>query len=220
MSDMHSVKLVESRQAALARLAYAVERPGTVAILCGPSGTGKTLVLERLAAAVDRADRPADVRRLRDWIEPPAAAVRPGVILVDDAHGRDAAVLVDLVDRCQARLPGSSLVFAGEGRLLSLVARDSRLERAVRLRAVLRPFVAAETRAVLDALLFPRLGLRGDEPRRAALAQTVHEIAAGIPAAVERLADLAAVIAAGRPDRGLEPADVEAIHRRLCLTAA
>lgn len=214
------VPLVESRQAAVARLAYAVEKPGTVALLCGPAGTGKTLVLERLAAALDRADRPAEVRRLRDWIEQPAAAARPGVVLVDDAHGRDAAALADLVDRCQSRLAESRLVFAGEGRLLSLVARDSRLERAVRLRAVLRPFVPAETRALLDALLFPRLGLRGDEPHRAAVSQAIHEIAAGIPAAVERLADLGAVVAAGRPDRRLEPADVEAIHRRLCLSAA
>jgi hypothetical protein len=101
-----------------------------------------------------------------------------------------------------------------------LVARDSRLERAVRLRAVLRPFDLAESRAVLDTLLFPRLGSRVDEPRRAALAVTIHEIAAGIPAAVERLADLAGVIAAGRPTRSLEPADVETIHRRLCLSAA
>jgi hypothetical protein len=85
---------------------------------------------------------------------------------------------------------------------------------------VLRPFAPAESRAVLDALLFPQLGLGPDAAKRDAVAVTIHEIAAGIPAAVERLADLAVVVAAGRPDRRLDPADVEAIHRRLCLTAA
>ena len=220
MNAAPPVPLVESRQAAVARLAYAVEKPGTVALLCGPAGTGKTLVLERLVAAVVQADRAAEVRRLREWAEGSMSTAVPSVVVVDDAHECDAAALVDVVDRCRARRPDVSLVFAGQGRLLSIVARDSRLERAVRLRAVLRPFAPAESRAVLDALLFPRLGLEHDEELRAVLAVTIHEIAAGIPAAVERLADLAVVVAAGRPDRRLDPADVEAIHRRLCLTAA
>lgn len=219
MSIPSPVPLVESRQAAVARLAYAVEKPGTIALLCGPAGTGKTLVLDRLAAALVQAGRTAEVRRLREWAEGTTSTV-PNVVLCDDAHERDAAALVDVVDRCRAGRPDVSLVFASQGRLLSLVARDARLERSVRLRAVLRPFALAESRAVLDALLFPRLGLGLHATHRDAVAVTIHEIAAGIPAAVERLADLAVVVAAARPDRRIDPADVEAIHRRLCLTAA
>lgn len=208
--------LADSRRAALARLAYAVERPGGVALLCGPAGTGKTAVLEGLAEAVEcRAER----RPLPAWIEGPTASV-PDVVLADDAHASDVGPLVRLLDRCRARRPEASLVLAGEGRLLSLVSRDPRLVRAVGLRAVLRPFTEAETRAALDATLFAGRPGRLPAADRDVVARTIHEIAAGIPAAVARLAEFAAVVADSRPDGGIAPADVEAIHRRLSLDAA
>ena len=101
-----------------------------------------------------------------------------------------------------------------------MVARDPDVEDAVLLRAVLHPFTFAETRCVLDAILFDRHQFKFDEPDRECLARTIHEIAAGIPAAISRLAELATVVAADRPDRGLSAADIEAIHRRLGVRAA
>jgi hypothetical protein len=132
----------------------------------------------------------------------------------------NAAIISSRLSRCRQRTPAASLVLAGHGRLLSLIARDTDLERAVLLRAVLQPFTFSETRCVLDATLFTDHGLGLDEPRRQSVARTLHEIAAGIPAAVFRLADLAAVVATGRSDRGLEAADIEAIDRRLGVRAA
>lgn len=211
-----SPDLVDSRRAAVARLAYAVERPGGVALLCGPSGTGKTAVLDALAATADgRALR----RPLAAWLGDPAADL-PGIVLADDAHEADVAALVRLLDAVRARRPEASLVLAGEGRLLSLVSRDPRLVRAVGLRAVLRPFTADETEAVLAATLFAGRPGRMDRGVRTAVARTIHEIAAGIPATVTRLAEFAALIADARTDGALDPADVETIHRRLSLEAA
>lgn len=211
-----SPDLVDSRQAAVARLAYAVERPGGVALLCGPSGTGKTAVLDALAAAADgRATR----RPLAAWLGDPAADL-PEIVLADDAHEADVAALLRLLDAVRARRPEASLVLAGEGRLLSLVSRDPRLVRAVGLRAVLRPFTADETEAVLAATLFTGRPGRMDRDTRTAVARTIHEIAAGIPATVTRLAEFAALIADARTDGALDPADVETIHRRLSLEAA
>jgi type II secretory pathway predicted ATPase ExeA len=212
--------LAESRQAVVARLAYAVEQPGAVALLCGPPGVGKTLVLAALAESAPLRPRTPVIRPLVGWLDGSEAGPLPEVVLADDAHAADAADLARLVDRCHSRRPAAGLVLAGEGRLLSLVSRDARLERAVRLRAALRPFTLAETRGLLDAMLFAAAaaGTRG-EPRDAT-ARTIHEIAAGIPAAVERLADLAGVIAESRPGRDLAAADIEAIHRRLSLSAA
>lgn len=209
--------LAASRRAALAKLAYAVERPGGVALLCGPPGTGKTAVLDGLAAAVGRR---AERRPLAAWLDVAAAADLPEVVLADDAHAADVAALVRLLDAVRTRRPEASLVLAGEGRLLSLVSRDPRLVRAVGLRAVLRPFAAQETRDLLDATLFAGRPGRMDPADRAAISATIHEIAAGIPATVAHLADLAAVLADARPDGTIEPADVEAIHRRLSLDAA
>ena len=106
-------------------------------------------------------------------------------------------------------------MLAGEGRLLSLLAADARLERAVRLRAVLPPFTLEETRRLLDG----RLGGSGATATPEAI-RTIHEIAAGIPTAALRLADIAALMVADAPGAGILPDTVEAIHRRLGLTAA
>lgn len=210
------VDLVDSRRAAVARLAYAVERPGGMALLCGPSGTGKTAVLDALAAALDgRAIR----RPLAAWLDDGAADL-PGIVLVDDAHEADVAALLRLLEACRTRRPEASLVLAGQGRLLSLVSRDPRLVRAVGLRAVLRPFTAGETRSVLDATLFAARPIRMDLDARAEIARTIHEIAGGIPASVTRLAEFAALVVEARTDGVLVPADVETIHRRLSLEAA
>jgi type II secretory pathway predicted ATPase ExeA len=109
-------------------------------------------------------------------------------------------------------------VLAGEGRLFTLMTRDTRLEQAVRIRVALPTFTAAETRRLLEATLASVVG------RPVAVqdtsARTVHEIAAGTPAAVIRLAELAGVLAASRPDGGLSVDDVEAIHGRLSPAAA
>ena len=208
--------LVESREAAAARLAYALQRPGSLAVLCGPPGTGVSTVLSLLATAPAVAScRPA-MRPLRDWNDDADPAQIPDVVLADDAHACDGTMIRRLLDRCRRRQPAASLVVAGHGRLLSLIARDANLERAVLLRAVLRPFSLAETRRVLDALL-----ARPDAPPLTdAVAHAIHELAAGIPASVVRLAELAGVIAASRPDGSLSGRDIEAIHRRLCLRAA
>ena len=214
-SAMHPI--MDSRRAALARLAYAVDRPGCVALLCGPPGTGKTAILDRLAAEIGRR---AERRPLTAWLDGMATAGLPEIVLADDAHAGDVATLVRLLDAVRSRRPEANLVLAGEGRLLSLVSRDPRLVRAVGLRAVLPPFTAEETRDVLDATLFTGRPGRMAAGARDDVARTIHEIAAGIPAVVVRLAEFAALVADTRPGADVGPADIEAIHLRLSLQAA
>lgn len=209
-------QLVESRQAAAARLAYAVQRPGSLAVLCGPPGTGVSSVLALLAAAPGIASCQPAVRPLRDWHDDAVGDPLPDVVLADDAHACDGTMIHRLFDRCRRRRPAASLVLAGQGRLLSLIARDPGLDRVVLLRAVLRPFSLAETRRVLDTMLARPAAARLDD----GVAQAIHELAAGIPATVARLAELAGVVAAGQPDGGLSARDIQAIHRRLCTQAA
>lgn len=208
--------LVESREAAAARLAYAVQRPGSLAVLCGPPGTGVSTVLAFLATTAHGGSCQPVVRSLRDWHDDAVDAPLPDVVLADDAHACDGTMIHRLLDRCRRRRPSASLVLAGHGRLLSLLARDPGLERAVLLRAVLRPFSITETRRVLETLLARPADAHLDE----AVAHVIHELAAGIPAAVTRLAELIGVVAAGRPDGSLSARDIEAIQRRLCLRAA
>jgi len=210
--------LTAAQEAALARLGCAVTGQatssgaarggtagGTVGVLCGPPGVGKTTILERLAAALPPGT--AEIRPVSDWLATPAL---PVTVLVDDAHATDAVTLAALVARAQARTPAANLVLAGEGRLLTLLARDRRLERAVGIRASLGPCTLAET----GRLLAERVA------DVTAITETVHEITGGITADILRLAALATVLAESRPDQRLEPADVEGVHRRLTLAAA
>jgi type II secretory pathway predicted ATPase ExeA len=214
MSEPLPDRLTDAQRAAVAKLACGCEQAGGVALLCGPGGVGKTTVLADLAAAIG-ARRSVGLGDAAHWGE---AAALPEVVLVDDAHQADEATLGRLLQRCRDRRPAACLVLAGEGRLFTLMTRDTRLEQAVRIRVALPTFTAAETRRLLEATLASVVG------RPVAVqdtsARTVHEIAAGTPAAVIRLAELAGVLAASRPDGGLSVDDVEAIHGRLSPAAA
>lgn len=214
MSESTPDHLTDAQRAAVAKLACGCEQAGGIALLCGPGGVGKTTVLEDLAAALGRR-RSVGIGDAAHWSE---AAALPEVVLVDDAHQADEATLGRLLQRCRDRRPAACLVLAGEGRLFTLMARDARLEQAVRIRVTLPAFTLAETRQLLDATLASVAGRPfavHDAPARA-----VHEIAAGAPAAVIRLAELAGVVVASRPDGDLSVDDVEAIHGRLSPAAA
>ncbi len=207
--------LTLTQQSAVARLAYAIESPGAVALLCGPRGVGKTLVLTHVAASRSRAGVAALCCTTRDGVPLPADAPE-GILFVDDAHLVEAGELAAMVGTWRRRSPTGGLVLAGEGRLLTLVARDERLEQAVALRAVLGPFTLAESTAALA----PLLAAAREPDHQMALVRTIHEIAGGIPAEVARLASFVRDVAAAAPGGRLTPDDVEAVHRRLSPRAA
>jgi len=206
-------RLTESQLAAVAKLACGCGQPGSLSLLCGPRGVGKTTVLGELAAGA--AGRTVALRHIGGWA---AADAFPDIVLADDAHEADAAALVGLLRRCRDRRPAASLVLAGEGRLFTLIARDAHLEQAVRLRVAMPVFAPAESRRLLEFTLTHAAGgpvMIADEAVRAA-----HELAGGSPAAVIRLAELAGVVVESRADRHLAAADVEAVHARLSPAAA
>lgn len=214
MNPPHPDRLTPAQRAAVAKLACGCEPAGGVALLCGPAGAGKTIVLAALAAD-HGTGRSVGLAPAQHWVAAPAL---PDIVLADDAHEADCASLARLLRRCSDRAPGACLVLAGAGRLFTLVARDPRVEQAIRIRVTLPSFTAAETRALFAATVG---GITDREIDVAdSTARVVHELAAGLPAAVVRLASLAAVLVADRPDEPLAAADIEAIHARLSLAAA
>jgi DNA polymerase III delta prime subunit len=218
MIDHRAITLTVGQQAAVARLAYALESPAAVAILCGPPGVGKSLVLGRAVATPPIHGRPCHRCGWRDGAPTilPDGAGGDAILLVDDAHEATAEALATLVESWRRNHPAGGVVLAGEGRLLTLVARDARIERAVILRATLGPFTRAESTLAVAAWLPPG----GSRAEHDALVQAIHDLAAGIPARVVRLAELVQTVASGMPAGRLTPADVEAVHRRLSLQAA
>lgn len=215
-----SDRLTLPQRAAAARICYALEQPGAVVLLCGPGGVGKSTVLSHVAECFRGQSRTARLCGLDDARDPVAGGgdrePAADILLFDDAHLAGDGELGRLVGRCRAgRAPGR-VVLAGEGRLFTLVARDARLEQVVRLRATLPPFTLDESML----LLAPALAAATTAGNREAVARCVHEIAAGIPETVRRLAETITIFAEAHPDHVVVPDDIETMHRRLAVNAA
>lgn len=189
------VELTGSQLAAVARLHHAIRDRAAAAVLVGPAGAGTSTVLAHLG---------------------PLVAAQPHRV-VDDAHLLSQQALEEIASEI-ASGRGPTVILAGQGRLLSLVARDTRLESAICLRAVVGAMAPRESRTLAAEIL----GEAGEaEPRVAPEAfVTIHEIACGMPRGVVALARLAKILLDEQPDMTLDAADVEALHRRLTLTAA
>lgn len=206
METHGDIPLSPGQDAALARLRYALGGPPAVAILSGAAGVGKSLVLARLAARLTEAGvacaGPAPAAELAARRH---ALDRRAVVLADDAQDSSGEELVRLT-------AAGAVVLAGRGRVFTLVARDQRLVSRVSIRAVVPPFTLDDTRRLVAARL------RGGGAVEPEVVRTLHEIAAGIPASIERLVGMARFLSEG--GRRLSVRDIEAIHRRLDIGAA
>ncbi len=214
MTSLCPTVLTEPQLVALAKVGCGLDGGDGVALLCGPSGVGKSTVLARLVDELNRRGKSAAAQTVTAWLDP--ATQLPEVVAADDAHVATEEELGALLARCRSHRPAAVLVLAGEGRLLTLVARNPGLTRAVRIRASLLPGSLADTRA----LVTPTGDTDGGPRFTDTAIATIHEIAGGNPADVVRLAHLADVIAASRPGDQLSAPDIEAIHRRLSPQAA
>jgi type II secretory pathway predicted ATPase ExeA len=206
-------KLTALQAAALAKVACGIEAGAGVAILCGPAGVGKTTVLEQFAGDPRVAHEQLPIRDVAAWLA--TSGDLPPIVLVDDAHLASDHELAQLLARAKARRPAAAVVLAGQGRLITLVTRDRRIEQAVRIRAALLPGSLADTAALMAATA-PADGPGFDEAAVVAL----HEIAGGVPGDVVRLAELAALVAPALAAGPITADDVEALHRRLAPQAA
>lgn len=224
-AEPQQVGLTESQQTALARL-HEVLRRGGLAVLCGASGTGKTMLVRRLAS--ECAHTPGwSVRGpcgVRSFLEQTAArgvdlsaGERRVLAVIDDAHRvHDGADLARVVDALQMPPAHAVVVLVGEGRLLTLLSRQPDLEQRVVLRAPLTPWRVQETQQLIGTRL-PSFGARPDaEP----LCLRLHELAAGIPRQVVRLIDTVAMVLSAEPSHCVTLDDLETFHRRLSLQAA
>ncbi len=212
MTSTTCLSLTQPQLGALAKITCGIESRSGIALLCGPSGVGKTTVLQHLAADLQTEDPGCAVRSVNDWLDDDEF---PSVVIADDAHMAPDADLIRLATLCRTRHPSAALVLAGQGRLLTLVARDRRLEQATKLTAAILTGHLDDT-----AVLVHRHadGLMVDE----ASITAIHEITGGVPAEVLRLVNLARVVAgsgSGRDGR-LSPGTIEMIHRRLSPRAA
>jgi type II secretory pathway predicted ATPase ExeA len=214
-----AINLTPAQRAAAAKIACGISRPGGVAVLCGPHGVGKTTVLAHLATDPRLGSLSVESLEMEAWEASLAGGRRefPDIVIADEAHLASEGGIARLLAASRGRRPAASVVLAGEGRLLTLISRDSRVEQAIQLRASLRPCTLPESRDLLTTVTTDA-ACAWSMSDEAVLA--IHELAAGIPAGMRRLAALAAVLSAANPDRGVTADDIEAIHRRMAPLAA
>ena len=83
-----AIELTEVQHAALAKIAASIARPGGVAVLCGPLGTGTSTVLAAVAAAMRLHARTVECRDLSDWEATlnSGGGELPDVVIADEAH--------------------------------------------------------------------------------------------------------------------------------------
>ncbi|MGA0039291.1 MAG: hypothetical protein ACO3NZ_05545, partial [Pirellulales bacterium] len=137
--------------------------------------------------------------------------------IVDDAHKTyDGAELAEVVEAGLVQQAHAAVVLVGEGRLLTLLARQPDLEQRVDLRAPLKPWGLQDTR-LLTSRLLPGFG---GMPDADSLCLRIHELAAGIPRQLMRLIETVAMVRSAEPKHLVTVDDLETFHRRLFVQAA
>lgn len=211
----------QSYEEALARLLFMSERHWPAGLLLGPAGCGKSVLLRSLrnelrrlgseatlislsgldgdefwptiAAALgshDAAEGLAARKTVRALLVASAMINRPVTLLLDDAD-RGGMGLIDqvsaLVRLAEGVTPSHTIIIASSRDL-----PNSDLSERVDLRAELRPFTLEETRAYLSHRLEGTGAQLSFDPEAI---NDVFAVSGGIPAVIDRIADLAVVAA-------------------------
>ncbi|MBA3314490.1 MAG: AAA family ATPase [Planctomycetaceae bacterium] len=206
----------------LRRFASRVEATGDTVIDVFYPQLGADGLLAFIAGELD--GEPTSSGRREDWIRRIANRVRRTaeqgcglVIVVDDAHlMADAAtleslqLLLNLRERENARL---TLVMAGQRSLIANLNRVPALAQRIGVTATLLPLSRTETasyaRHFLRAMRHAEVTIDDD----AALA--LHEMTGGVPRAVNRLCEMAIVVAAADGASTIRRADVQTVAGEL-----
>ena len=216
-TEPSAVQLFHSQLAALARLQYAVLQESSLAVLCGPGGSGVSTVINALVTKLYGVSHVVhiDVRQAEVSSQFAACVATGNVVVIDNCHLATVDLLGSVSEAIWLQTPRASVVLGGRGRLMTLLSRDRGLLDKVLLRSVIHPLSLSETRSIVET----RLATNGHACSESVWV-VVHQITGGILEDVFRLVGMAQVVAGSQPDTTIQADDIEQIHERLHAAAA
>jgi hypothetical protein len=216
-TEPSAVQLFHSQRAALARLQYAVLQESSLAVLCGPGGSGVSTVMNALVTKLYGVSHVVhiDVRQAEVSSQFAACVATGNVVVIDNCHLATVDLLGSVSEAIWLQTPRASVVLGGRGRLMTLLSQDRGLLDKVLLRSVIHPLSLSETRSIVET----RLATNGHACSESVWV-VVHQITGGILEDVFRLVGMAQVVAGSQPDTTIQADDIEQIHERLHAAAA
>lgn len=249
----------DAHQGALLKLRYTIENQHSAALLTGPPGSGKTLLLRLLGDQLPDRFRPivelvfpqmpaaellasfaaglgatpplaaggvlptiADsIARIQAKLREHAAKGRHTVLAIDDAQllegNRTFETLRLLLNMEADGRPLLTLLLVGQPALLPMMERMPHFEERLGAKCLLRPLTVEETMSYVSHRL-TTAGAQQTIFDTAAL-ETLFRLTRGVPRRINRLCDLALLIAFADEQPTVDPAHIEAVAQELAVAA-
>jgi general secretion pathway protein A len=199
------------------------ERCPTFAHVVFPQMTDRDLLVylaERLGAPP--ADSPRytieeSLRRLEFTLGENARHGRRAVVVIDEAHLLEDSGLVEplrlLLNLNSPAAPAFTLLLVGQPALVPMVERHGGFEERLDMKVLLPALAAADTAQYIQHRL-KAAGATRDIFTPDALA-TAHQLCGGVPRRINRLCDLALLVAFAESQHAITPDRLHAVHDEL-----
>jgi general secretion pathway protein A len=161
------------------------------------------------------------IRRIQSSLAHNAAEDKHTVIVIDEAHllesSRTWEALRLLLNFENDSQPNLTLLLAGQPALLAQLDRNPVMEERLAVKCLLRPFTLDETAAYVNFRL-KAAGAKGQIFEPAAL-ETLHELTHGLTRQINRLCDLALLVAFAEERKSIGSEQLEAVALELVTVA-
>ncbi|MCA9192173.1 MAG: AAA family ATPase [Planctomycetales bacterium] len=245
----------ETHQAALLKLRYAIENRRAAAMLCGPSGMGKSLLVQTLKKQLGEIFQPftqvvfpamnaeqlvrylvdrttgvseegcrqssRDILRFENFIEENSKAKRHAILVIDESQLLEQFELLEtlrLLLNVGANAHGNesawTLILVGQPLLLAQVERFHALDERLAVKCMLNRFLLEETTAYIQHRV-RQVGADAEDIFEFTALERIHQLTQGIPRRINRLCDLALMVAYAEERDRITVAVVESVHADL-----
>jgi len=162
------------------------------------------------------------VRRLRQFLAENHGGNRHAVVVVDEAHFLAESEVLDtirlLLNFQHDSHPAWTIVLVGQPALLPALERFPELDDRLDVKCLLPRFSLVDTMSYVSHRLHVA-GSRRPIFEPAAL-EVIHQLSAGIPRRINRLADLALLVGFAEEYRSIKPHQIEAVAEELVVSVA